>query len=562
MGFIAAILLASVPFANSFSTRNNGIPLHSSSSGGKLCNERLRKDDVYLCSSASNGDNNKDNDDSANNAVTDTRGGDATTTPLQQPSFASLVRFYVPCLALWTTGPLLSLIDTVTVGKSARVGEGALQLGAMGPATTFIDGATYLFAFLNVATTNLYASARAQGRERKCRSVVTTAAKVSLWFCGLGIAGLLWCAGKPLLRLYMGQDAAAVLLTPASRYVWIRAASMPTSLWYGVVQASLLGAKDSVTPLKAIGWSASVNLIGDLICVTRLRMGVEGAAFATVLAQWAGTAAMIMPAKRQLMQGSDTPFRQLLGFKPPAVTTASKDDKEDLVDSRSFLAFAAPVLTLILGKLAAFGFMTHVAAALPNQPAALAAHQIALTLFFLISPFLEVMSQTAQTFLPQFYQSSSHDEADVLARRLLGYGLVLGAVVATVAAAIPKFVPHFLTNDVAVWDAVRPLATPLWWGGLLTAPVAVSEGVLLARRELGFLAGVYVVSTALLPAWLLRIKRINENVNNAGVVRVWTCFAAFQLFRGLCFTGKLWGGSLWRRWRSRRNENVTAVASE
>ena len=41
-----------------------------------------------------------------------------------------------------------------------------------------------------------------------------------------------------------------------------------------------------------------------------------------------------------------------------------------------FLGFAAPVLTLILGKLACFGFMTHVAAALGEVP--LAAHQLTL----------------------------------------------------------------------------------------------------------------------------------------------------------------------------------------
>ena len=44
--------------------------------------------------------------------------------------------------------------------------------------------------------------------------------------------------------------------------------------------------------------------------------------------------------------------------------------------------------------------LTHVAAEL--GAVSLAAHQIALSLFFFLTSFLEIVSQTAQTFLPAF----------------------------------------------------------------------------------------------------------------------------------------------------------------
>jgi len=467
-----------------------------------------------------------------------TRGG-GIPAPVQ-PSLSALSKFYFPCLALWTAQPLLSLVDTATVGLSAKPGEGAIQLGSLGPATTFIDGATYLFAFLNVATTNLYASAQAEQRPEKCESVVRTSGKISL-LCGVFLIGLLFSAGKSLLTLYMGSEAAKTLLTPATNYIWIRALSMPTTLWYGVIQASLLGAKDSLTPVIAILYSTVVNVVGDISLVKGLGMGVQGAAIATVLAQFAGTGAMVGPAKKRLVNIENAGIGSLL------VTPKNSPSKlpEDEVSSSSFLKFAAPVLTLILGKLAAFGFMTHVAAAVPGQPTSLAAHQIVLSLFFFISPFLEVMSQTAQTFLPQFYQNEEWaDEANILASRMLRLGLCLGAIISCVAGSIPRFFPWILTKDAVIWDAVRPLASPLIISGLLTAPVAVSEGVLLARRELKYLASVYLLSTALLPKVLLKIK---TNGSENGVVEVWTCFAYFQLFRALCFTGKLWGGRIWNK---------------
>lgn len=449
--------------------------------------------------------------------------------PPPQPTLRELVKFALPCLGLWISGPLLSLIDTASVGLTAKPGMGAIELGALGPATTFIDGSTYLFAFLNVATTNLYASAlaaNAKDEEKSKRAgdaVVRTAIKISL-FCGFGIMALLFAKGEYLLNLYVGSEAAKKILKPATEYVHIRALSLPTSLLAGVLQAALLGAKDSVTPLIAVIASTTVNIFGDGLLVVALRKGTGGAAIATTIAQWAGTAAMIRPARKKLI-----------------IASTPEQKKENKVTSMNFLGFAAPVLTLILGKLAAFGVMTHVAASLPGE-ASLAAHQIILSLFFFVSPFLEVLSQTAQTFLPQYYVVKSKvfdKEAQTLAARLLRLGVTVGICIAAVAASIPSLFPFVLTNDAAVRAAVRPLALPLFLGSLLTAPVAVSEGVLLARRELKFLAGVYVLSTIMFPFGLFSLKKSGGPVAN-----VWYGFVFFQLFRALCFTGRLWGGPI------------------
>jgi hypothetical protein len=139
--------------------------------------------------------------------------------PPAPPTGLALVKFYFPCLALWISGPLLSLVDTSFVGLSAKaggvgIGSSASQLAALGPATTFIDGSLYLFAFLNVATTNLYASALARGvSEKKNRvgldelpgeGVVRTAAKTSL-ISGFGLMILLLAVARPLIALYIGE---------------------------------------------------------------------------------------------------------------------------------------------------------------------------------------------------------------------------------------------------------------------------------------------------------------------------------------------------------------------
>ena len=144
--------------------------------------------------------------------------------------------------------------------------------------------------------------------------VVRVAAKISL-LCGVGLLVLLLRAGRTLLRIYIGPEPGDnSILDPAAAYVAIRALSMPTALLAGVLQAALLGAKDSVTPLVATITSTVVNCVGDFVCVVRMGMGSRGAAMATLLAQWAGTAAMLRPARRELLA------------PPPLPTVVPRDD--------------------------------------------------------------------------------------------------------------------------------------------------------------------------------------------------------------------------------------------
>ena len=400
--------------------------------------------------------------------------------------------------------------------------------------------------------------------------MVRTSAQVALR-CGLGLMIFLLTCTRPLLKLYMGDKAASTpgLLDAATDYVSIRALSMPTSLLLGVLQAALLGAKDSVTPLIAILYCTIVNVIGDYVLVKRLHWGLQGAAIATTLAQWASTAALIPAARRELVKNHNLGLLSAVSRNTGDTTITSDSDikgdtSDNTVTGKAFLTFAAPVLTLILGKLAAFGFMTHTAAAVPGQPTPLASHQIILSLLFFCSPFLEVLSQTAQTFLPPFMApvqehikrqkmdqrqqpyNARNDHAvtpwlvasRTVATRLLGLGFGAAAVVASIASLVPAYYGNLLTTDASLQHAIKPLAKYLWWGAFVWAPVAISEGVLLARLELKFLAGVYLLSTTLLPPALLRIKHLPSGT----VDQVWGCFVIFQVCRALAFTGRIWGG--------------------
>ena len=139
-----------------------------------------------------------------------------------------------------------------------------------------------------------------------------------------------------------------------------------------VLQTSLLGAQDSVTSLIAIVCSTVINVVEDF--VEAVKLGLGGAATATTAAEMIGKCTILGPSwKKLLSPNSKKGYGILLPY-------GLKDDS--LQSTRAFVKFSAPVLTLIFGKIAVFGVLTHVAATLPGE-ATLYLHQNILRLFFL-----------------------------------------------------------------------------------------------------------------------------------------------------------------------------------
>lgn len=346
---------------------------------------------------------------------------------------------------------------------------------------------------------------------------------------------------RPFLRAYIGAQASPDIVDMATDYVKIRSLTFPTVLVFRVLQASLVGAKKPITPLIAILSSVLANVIGDVLLVNKWKFGLVGAATATTISQFLGTIVLLPSAKRRLFSDGRV-FRNL------------NSAIENRASTVTFLKFALPVLILVFGKLSAYGFskfsfrrlpwlsillsfsVTHSAATLPGQPITLASHQIVLSLFMFGTPFFQAISQTAQTFLPSYLPWKNASRR--VSVRLFCAGLAVATVVGCLISPIPSLLPSVITSDKTVQLAVRSLWPHLFISTFLMAPIAVSEGVMLARRDLKFLAAVYVLSTALLiPSLLVKFP-------GKSVEYVWACLALFQAVRASAFVGRVWLGFL------------------
>lgn len=205
------------------------------------------------------------------------------------PSLAKIVKFAVPAIGVWLCSPLLSLIDTSSVGLLS----GTAQQAALYPAVSVTDYGALLVAFMYTATTNIVAgeqekesSSEDKPETSKC---LIQALQLSLYVGG-ALGGILTLFGRQLLKGIIGNDAIdPEVFSAALKYVQIRALGMPAAVVIGSAQSACLGMQDIRSPLYVLLAAAVVNFLGDMIFVPLSNPwfgGASGAAWATVFSQY------------------------------------------------------------------------------------------------------------------------------------------------------------------------------------------------------------------------------------------------------------------------------------
>jgi len=183
--------------------------------------------------------------------------------------FARLVRFTLPTMAIWLSGPILSMVDTAVVGTAST-----LELAAMTPGGVYVDYPSYLLSSsLAVATTTLVAQERmrkkkitrvnAKGEvseeEEDGTSIVSDAVALAA-LLGLVVATALSIVAAPAIAKFAGPKSAAVV-PAALTYAAIRCVGVPFQLVASVAQASFLACKSPWQPLIAVACS------GKFLCI-------------------------------------------------------------------------------------------------------------------------------------------------------------------------------------------------------------------------------------------------------------------------------------------------------
>ena len=170
-----------------------------------------------------------------------------------------------------------SLVDTRIVGSF--LGEDTLA--AVGATTTLSN---LMIGFL-MGLSNGFAIITAQKFGAKDEQGVKKSFAMSLKLgCVIALAITVLCLLflQPILRFL---NVSGALRPIATSYIFIIIAGLLATFLYDACAAALRALGDTITPLIILLISVCLNIVGDLFFVVGIKVGVRGAAIATVLAQ-------------------------------------------------------------------------------------------------------------------------------------------------------------------------------------------------------------------------------------------------------------------------------------
>ncbi|AMY55914.1 putative MATE family efflux protein [Rhodococcus fascians] len=414
----------------------------------------------------------------------------------------------LPSLGVLAAEPLYLLFDAAVVGRLGALALAGLAIGGL----VLAQVSTQL-TFLSYGTTARAARMHGAGRERDAvgEGVQATWLAVAI---GLAIVLVVQLFAAPVVSLLAGGGDIA-----AEALLWLRVAlvGVPFILISLAGNGWMRGVQNTTTPLRFVVLGFGVSAVLCPLLVHGLlgfpRLELVGSAVANVIGQGVAGALFVGALGR-----SGVPLRPRW-----SVMRAQLVLGRDLI-VRS-LAFQAC-------------FLSAAAVASRFGAASVAANQVVLHLWNLVSLMLDSLAIAAQTLVGAALGAGRTEDARALARRLTAWSTVFAVILAAVFAAGQPVVPGLFTTDVSVIDQMQAI----WWIFVAIIPVAgvvfALDGVLLGSGDAAFLRNATMACAVVgfLPfIW-------SALVFDWGVVGIWLGLGVFVCLRMVAVAGRVLSG--------------------
>jgi putative MATE family efflux protein len=415
----------------------------------------------------------------------------------------------VPAFGALVAEPLFLLADSAIVGHL-----GTPQLAGLGVAGALLATSVSVCVFLAYGTTAAVARRVGAGDLRAAIAQGVDGVWLAL---GLGclLAAALAAAAGPLVDAFGTSDAA----TPyALTYLRVSALGLPAMLSVLAATGVLRGLQDTVTPLVVATLGAVANIALNLVLVYPAGLGIAGSALGTVLAQ-TGMAAAFLTVVVRGARREHAPLRP------------------DLPGIRAAAHAGVPLIVRTLTLRAALLLATYVAAAAGTV--AVAAHQVAFTIWLFLSLMLDAVAIAGQAIVGRYLGASDVDGTRAATRRMVEWGVGAGIVLGVVLLALRAvFVPLF-TEDPAVRELLGSVLVVAAVAQPVCGVVFALDGVLIGAGDGRYLALAGVITLACFTPLALLVL-----ATDGGLVWLWWAFNAFMLARLVTLVTR-WRGETW-----------------
>lgn len=419
-----------------------------------------------------------------------------------------IVALAVPAFGALVAEPLFVMVDSAIVGHL-----GTAQLAGLGVASALLTTAVSVFVFLAYATTA--AVARRVGADDLQAAI--RQGMDGIWLAlllGAAVIAIVLPTAPALVELFGASDTAAPY---AITYLRISSLGIPAMLVVLAATGVLRGLQDTKTPLYVAIGGFVANAALNIGLVYGADLGIAGSAWGTVIAQCGMAAAYLVVVVR--------------GARAHGASL-----RPDATGIRASAQAGAPLLVRTLSLRAILLIATAVAARLGD--ADIAAHQIILSLWSLLSFALDAIAIAGQAIIGRYLGAGDARGAREACRRMVQWGIATGVVLGLlVVLARPLLLPLF-TSDSVVKDAALPALLLVALAQPVCGIVFVLDGILMGAGDGPYLAWAMVLTLAVFTPVALLIPTLG-----GGLTAVWGAMTLMMAMRLL---------TLWLRSRSGR----------
>ena len=422
-----------------------------------------------------------------------------------------ILRLSIPNVISNLSVPLMGMADTAIAGHvGSDTAIGALALG-----TTIFNMVYWNCGFLRMGTSGL--TAQSYGRRDFRQSLLLLVRAVAL---ALLIA-------MPILLLRTPFSSAAVDLMGASpnvshetlNYVTSRIWAVPAAISLFALNGWFIGMQDARTPMVVAITSNIVNIGASYALAIPLKLGLEGVAWGTVLAQYIGVALSLWVIHRKYAK-----------FLPrlASLTVAECLDRDEL---KRFFKVNSDIFLRSLCLVATFTLFTSLSSRFGDT--VLATNALLMQFFSIYQYMIDGLAYAAESLVGRFVGEGDSARLRSSIRRLL-----VGGAASSVATSLifwlfwrqllSLFSPSDIVMDYAAgyvgWAIALPLACFLAF---------IADGVMIGATKTRELRNSVAVGALAFIALAFTL------MHAIGETALWVSLEAFLVIRGLMLTRPL-----------------------
>lgn len=422
-------------------------------------------------------------------------------------SFKKINKLAIPALIAGIAEPLLSITDTAIIGN---INENATEsLAAVGIVGVFISMLIWVFGQIRSAISSIVSQYVGANKLNEIKTLPAQAIAIIV-ICSLLVVLLSYPFAKEIFKFY---NASGDVLKYCITYFKIRIFGFPFSLFVFAVFGTFRGLQNTYYPMIIAIIGALLNVALDIAFVYGIEgyiseMGIEGAAYASVIAQivMAIIAVVLLLKKTPISLKISFPFHK---------------------EIPRLLGMIGNLFIRTIALNTALYFATSYATDYGKEY--IAAYTIGVNIWLLGAFMVDGYSSAGNILSGKLLGAKEYTSLVALSNKLLKYGLATGTIIAVLGFVFYNFIGQIFTKDAEVLEQFYNV----FWIILLTQPISaitfIFDGMFKGMGKMKYLRNLLILSTALvfIPTLLI------FDYYNLKLTAIWIAFTLWIIARGL-----------------------------